>query len=735
MDEEMDADADRLSGSSVDDGFVAPTESLKRRWEAEGFHVENEERETARLKLEGSSSSSSGSNDVQVRQQWNDLVYSSAKAIHQNVLAFPWEKGIAGHVLSGKPLLQHLQPAVKFSTPTAFLSLPDATDPAKSERATIISRLEAIPGAWKFAAQRLSSLVTRVDKVATSRSTAIMTWKDIIVFCPEASVLGRTLLADLLAFSSDLHLISVIEDVCSGKSTSTLSKRGGHLMLYIAFCKRTNKDPFPVIERFFYYFLKDSRCAKAPSTAQSCRESMHLAATLIGLDGALAAADSPRVVGLCHRLLMGKRPRKQAKVLLVIQVLIMERVLMMPDADLPDRIFCGHCLFVVFARLRWSDPEHIEKMFEDLNEDGAGYIQADALGSKTSVTVQQKTSWLPFVATANGLEVPLWHQTWLRLREQAGLVQLPRSDEQMKPRVPFMPSVTTGGGFGCSPMTSNEASKFLRAILRQQGQSEDQVAGISSHSLKAVVLSWLRKYGVDPFHSKVAGYHSIAGEASMFSYARDNVAATLRVIDEVIDSVRTGVFQPDSTRSGYFDLAKNPGEHAATNISCTLPSDSFPPKPPTTLPADLQEVPLDASVQNGIWEEEVEGLFPLFVDDAVCPVVQFQGAVAEEEEAFVVSASESSSSSSESSDSDSDALGAVSFVKGVARAGASHSSDAFAVHNFHKTLHKCHDMVDERLACGRKLNAGYTKFDEEPVSMFHRCSTCFGTSSKQLTSA
>ena len=81
-------------------------------------------------------------------------------------------------------------------------------------------------------------------------------------------------------------------------------------------------------------------------------------------------------------------------------------------------------------------------------------------------------------------------------------------------------------------------------------------------------------------------------------------------------------------------------------------------------------------------------------------------------------------------DSDSDALEAVSFVKGGEKAGAAHASDAFAVHNFHKTLHKCHDMLDERLACGRPLNAGYTKFAEEPVSMFHRCSTCFGTLSK-----
>ena len=465
---------------------------------------------------------------------------------------------------------------------------------------------------------------------------------------------------------------------------------------------------------------RDYKCTKSATTAQSCRESMNLAASLIGLDGAETAASSPRVVGLCQRLLLGKRPRKQAKVLTVQQIIIIERLLMSPEAELIDRVFAGRCLFLLYARLRWSDAEHIEKLFPDVNSTGFGYLQAESLGSKTSTSAQQKTTFLPFVCTANGLEVPLWHEVWLKLRARANLLQLPREDREQGPRRPFMPGVTMGGSFSSQPMASSEGSKFLRAILRQGGQTEEQVSGISSHSLKATVLSWLRKYGVDPFHSKVAGYHAIKGEGSMFSYARDNVSATLRVIDEVLDAVKTGQFQLDSTRSGYFDLSKVPDEKPVSTARPSLnqPSEIFQCAAPAT-PTELELQQATEGFED--WPtgsvEEVEFEVPLEVDSKQLGTELTRDPVS----------SDSSSSDSDTSESDSEGLDALSFVNKTLRAGVSNSTDTFAVHKFHKTLHKCHAQHSDRLACGRKLHDGYTVFSDEPVSMFHKCGTCYGT--------
>ena len=692
---------EQMSSSGSNDFGTLP-DSLKRRWVADSFDREFEEQKSRQRCIE--------QYDAAIAQLWKGVVTSAAKSIMSHGMTLPWERGIAGLVL-GAAKEQFLQvPNFLIGAPARFLQEPDPTDVHKSDRAAIITRLEAIPGAWTFAAQRLSALSLRGEKKADARNLALSKWREVLIAKPEASVLGRTLLSDLLAFKTDIHLTSVIQDVFAMKATATIDKRANHLLLFMAYCRRGNLEPFPVTEPNFYAFLRDEQSSKSPTSATSCRESMRLAASIIGLDGAAVSADSPRVAGICHRLLLKKRPRKQAKVLTRVQIIKLERILMEPKADLADRVAAGHCLFLVFGRIRWTDAECVENLDEDITTDNQGYLQANALGSKTSITAMQKTAFFPFVMTVNALETPLWHRTWLRLRQRAGLVKLPRAEEDRDSRTPFMPSVLMGGSFGSVAMTSDEGSRILRALLRHAGEKEDQVAGVSTHSLKATVLSWLRKWGADPFHSKVAGYHSIQGEGSMFSYARDNVAATLRVIDDMLDQIRSGVFNPDSTRSGYFDLRRSKDAGGPSRINSSNCQ-------PTNLPACAlqdQDVPSPEQycedTEGGV---ELQAEFPDFGDEVV-----------DVEELHNVSIQDDSSSSeSSSSESDAGAIGALSFLRAPALA----SSSFFAVHNFNKTLHKCRDDSHSVTACGRKLHEGYTAFDHEPLVTFHNCAVCFGT--------
>ena len=697
----MEAD-DQDSASS--DGFGPVPESLKRRWQAEAFDQEHEQQVAKRIVTDSVPS--------QAGSLWQELVVASARTLIGSSMTLPWERGVAGLALSvGKVFqLPHERWTMLPTTPIAFLQGPDPQDRNRADRAAIITRLEAIPGAWKFAAQRLKSVQVRSETKANARDLALAKWKEVLTAKPEASVLGRTLLADLMAFKTDLHLAAVIQDVFAMKATSTIDKRGNHLLLYMAFCKREGFEPFPVQERFFYNFVKNEQSRKSASAATSCRESMHLAHTVIGLDGSKESADSPRVVGLCHRLLLGKKPRKQAKVLTCDQVCILEQILEDEAADLIDRVAAGHFLFLLNGRIRWSDAECVENLEEDLDDLGNGYLQADALGSKTSISASQKTSFFPFVMTVNGLVCKHWHRTWLEVRSRAGLVKLPRNEEEQY-RLPLMPSVLVGGKFSWVAMTSDEGSKFLRALLRMAGQTQDQISGISTHSLKATVLSWLRKYGVDPFHSKVAGYHSIAGEGSMFSYARDNVAATLRVIDEVLDAIRKGEFKPDTTRSGYFDLSKKAQKPV---VSKSGREDEVQPKHVG------REVVRDEDWEE-IFQESMER------DDKVLEVrfpEGFEGDIPVGVEPNLHDPTPSSSSDdSSSSDSDVEAMQALSYI----RAPASAKCESLVVHNFNKTLHRVKDSTFSRTACGKIIHDGYNRFDEDPDFPFHRCTICFGS--------
>ena len=86
-------------------------------------------------------------------------------------------------------------------------------------------------------------------------------------------------------------------------------------------------------------------------------------------------------------------------------------------------------------------------------------------------------------------------------------IQSEQSVRQGSNRI-FMPAINEHGIFHeVVPLSSSDASKWLRQLLVQAGQTPEQVSGITSHALKAIVLSWMAKAGKDPFHRKVAGYH------------------------------------------------------------------------------------------------------------------------------------------------------------------------------------------------------------------------------------
>ena len=94
---------------------------------------------------------------------------------------------------------------------------------------------------------------------------------------------------------------------------------------------------------------------------------------------------------------------------------------------------------------------------------------------------------------------------------------------------------------------SDEASKWLIELLRHSG---DDVKGVSSHSLKATVLSWMAKAGSDPHHRTILGHHPTQ-KGSLEVYSRDMLSAPLRTLEDVLRQIRMGALHPDLTRSGH----------------------------------------------------------------------------------------------------------------------------------------------------------------------------------------
>ena len=140
-------------------------------------------------------------------------------------------------------------------------------------------------------------------------------------------------------------------------------------------------------------------------------------------------------------------------------------------------------------------------------------------------------------------------------------------------------------------------------VLRSEGPRL-----ISTHSLKATILSMAAKRGVGHVDRLAMGHHAHPFRMSDV-YAREAQARVIRIVDDLIAEVRGGYFEPDETRAGRFDLSKDPifrGQNRAEalpqdgpRVDDSIEGSPFPPDPPPAAQpregtaADVPEVESD----------------------------------------------------------------------------------------------------------------------------------------------
>jgi hypothetical protein len=525
--------------------------------------------------------------------------------------------------------------------------------------------------AWNTVARRVRN-INAVHTAEATRAFAISKWKLIIQSSPKHSEVGRLLQRQIWDLFDDAQLLQTLEDIFSTKSTATLLKRGNSMMKYILWCAHKKLQALPISEQTVYAYLYDA-AHKSPTGPTAFKEALNFSAGLIGLDGAASAANSSRVIGYCKRRYLQKAPLKQSRTLSVAQVIHLENMVVSDDAheyDLPDRVMAGHALYTLFARARWTDSLFPTKWNLDEDEEGGGFYQADTLISKTSTTAEKKTRFLPLTGPLKGIASNTWFQTWQELRVQANL-PMPNG------RSPIMCSVRLDGSFSSNKLSTTDAGAWLRDLLRIGEFTDEQITGISSHSLKSTTLSWCAKYGLDLEVRQALGYHVTAASTSAAHYSRDELAGPLRKLEEVLQAIRDGLFQPDQTRSGYM----RPVPKAAVN--------------PLTRPRNSTE----------------------------------RGSLEIREESSDSSSSDSSSSSGEESGLEVVAREVSKMrppdVVLSKRRRLIRSNHMLFLHTRWKTIHIQKDESDPRLKCGRAISVMYKPFRDTPNFQYHKCQDCF----------
>ena len=234
-----------------------------------------------------------------------------------------------------------------------------------------------------------------------------------------------------------------------------------------------------------------------------------------------------------------------------------------------DRLASGYFLFLAYGRLRYSDGLQVSSVVLDERPDGFGFLECLAEESKTSVTLERKSRHIPIAVPLTCLGPKPWVQTWLQLREDKVLPTV----GDMHGFVPLLTTPSTGGGWTKILLTVSSAAGWLRALV--QGVEPEGAVRIGTHSCKASLLSMCSKFNMAGHSRRILGYHSSGSkESSMLVYSRDAAAGPLRDLCHMLETIKSGRFIPDETRSGRFvDMEPQPqpedDDDGASSSTCT----------------------------------------------------------------------------------------------------------------------------------------------------------------------
>ena len=242
--------------------------------------------------------------------------------------------------------------------------------------------------------------------VAGEREAALRKWMHLAdVAGPSNSTLARELLR-----GSEAEQERLLETTFHGKSSGTLQKRAGSMLMFLRWARPLAIEPFPLHEPVVYNYLEELRRLHAPPTrANAFREAIPVTADLLGLAWPYEILHSRRCTGSADLQLDAKPPTKQAPALTVAAVRTLEEAAVhMPTPA--AKFKAGACLFLLHSRSRASDGSRISsEPWLDLRGQ-QGFLEATALArhTKTGQSKKRRCLALPVVCIAEwGLQPSL----------------------------------------------------------------------------------------------------------------------------------------------------------------------------------------------------------------------------------------------------------------------------------------------------------------------------------------
>ena len=338
-----------------------------------------------------------------------------------------------------------------------------------------------------------------------------------------------------------------------GRSQNTVLKRANSIIRFTHWFTKFSFSisPFPLfaadVEAYLEYLQEQEA---SPSALSSFVEAVNFCEKALNIPH-VATTITPKAMNICELANSKRREKRQARVLSVAEVASLEDFLSNERNLIVDRFAAGCFLFALYSRSRWSDLRCVYCYTADILEiEGkiTGYLEYKTRSHKTARLVQKQGLSMPLVA-------PVWEvgkTPWVLECVKVG--RLADRPLEHLDQVPLLPAPTEEGQWTDRSTSTLEAQKWLLSILcRALGQDPHAT---TMHCLKSTALSWAGKAGLSAEVRQILGHHS-TGKKSHEVYNRDLLADPLRQFDLLLQRIRTGVFLPDSSRSGMMTSTAN----------------------------------------------------------------------------------------------------------------------------------------------------------------------------------
>lgn len=371
------------------------------------------------------------------------------------------------------------------------------------------------------------------------RRKALFRFRDLILQDPLSTQLGTSLKGRLDSGTNHEDVNQSFRDCFMLKASSTLQKRASSLSRLANGLRDIGQlHPWRMSEAQLYSVLCNMRSAGCGATsAQHVIEALHFldaTAKFTILD--LTEIIFSRCRGVARDMYLGKHPLRQKKPLTVDQVRRLE--CMMGQTGMVFRCIIGQLLFCVHSCCRWRDSQRLKSISIESGH-GETLVHADALSSKTALTAEAKTRFLPYAAIGTGVSMEEWALLWLEARQSEGLecgdFVLPSYSEKF----------ATWLGV---PMSASEATLWLRDFLHGSAGFEPDMVG--SHSCKSTLLTWAGRSIKVPFSTserRLLGHHLDPNMKSVLCYSRESYTTLYAKVLGMFRLIRSGDFCPDQS--------------------------------------------------------------------------------------------------------------------------------------------------------------------------------------------